>query len=166
MRIDQITDWNAANSPDVRLVLALFRARNHIWEANHLIVAEQGLTWAQSDTLVVLRLAPPPHVLRPSQMYDAIQVTSGGMTKVLKGLVAQGMVRRLADPRDARSQMVALTDAGKTRIEMLVDRLSQSNAALLDAVLSPDEQAQLSDMLARLCHSLDNPDKSNKQETT
>ena len=163
MRFDQISDWSAVNSPDVRLVLALFRARNHIWEDNQRIVAAQGLTWAQFDTLVVLRLAAPPHALRPSQMYDAIQVTSGGMTKVLKGLVERGLVERLSDPQDARSQLVQITEAGKIRIEALVDQLSHANSALLDAVLSPKEQVQFTEMLFRLCTYLDTP---HAKETT
>ena len=63
--------------------------------------------------LAALRRVGPPYELAPTDLYTALERSSGGMTKMLKRLEALGFVSRVADPEDRRSNLVRLTDTGK-----------------------------------------------------
>ena len=115
MHQDTREHWPIIGETAARIVESLFRSRNHIWENDHRIVDEFGLTWAQFMTLVALRKAPPPHRLSPTELYTAVQVTSGGLTKVLDGLEADGYVRRRGQPI-RRSEPVRPIDARGRRL--------------------------------------------------
>ena len=70
------------------------------------------LTRNDYSVLAALRRAGPPYELAPSQLYSGLEISSGGMTKMLKRLEKLGFVKRARDPEDARSTLVALTPSG------------------------------------------------------
>jgi len=49
----------------------------------------------------------------PSRLARAFQVTKGAMTNTLQRLEAQGLVKIVADPADARAKLVEITAAGR-----------------------------------------------------
>jgi len=149
------TDWAIMNDSAVRTMLALFRARNHIWDNNLIIVQKFGLTWAQFVTLSALRQMPPPHQLLPTQLYGAVQVTSGGMTKVLEVLVGRGLLTRVRNPDDARSAFAQLTAKGIELVDTAAQEVGKANAVIIDNTLTPDEHAQLDRLVDKLCQGFD-----------
>ena len=62
--------------------------------------------------LATLQRAGPPYELSPSDLYTALERSSGGMTKMLKRLEKLGLIRRTPALNDGRSRLVALTDEG------------------------------------------------------
>jgi len=70
------------------------------------------LTPADYSVLAALRRTGAPYRASPSSLYNILQRSSGGMTKMLKRLESRGLVRRSPDPRDGRGSLVALTRAG------------------------------------------------------
>ncbi|MFI7638472.1 MarR family winged helix-turn-helix transcriptional regulator [Nonomuraea sp. NPDC049400] len=76
-------------------------------------LAELGLTYAEFDVLAALSRAAPPHRMKPSELSKALFLTSGGISNVLQRLAAAGYVEREANPGDARSRWVQLTDEGR-----------------------------------------------------
>jgi DNA-binding MarR family transcriptional regulator len=70
------------------------------------------LTPNDYNVLATLQRTGPPYELSPSDLYTALERSSGGMTKMLKRLEKLGLVRRTPDPDDGRSTLVGLTDAG------------------------------------------------------
>jgi DNA-binding MarR family transcriptional regulator len=154
--------WDVISTTTGRIVRTLFRSRNHIWDNDHRIVERLGLTWAQFDTLVALRRRPPPHRLSPTELYDAVQVTSGGLTKMLDGLEQQGYLIRMDNPSDRRSRFAELTSGGKRLVEKIVDELIRTNGGIFDHALSSDEQQELARLLEKLCAALDRPDASDQ----
>lgn len=144
-------DWPKSKRPAAaRVVGNLFRSRNVIWENDHKVVAQFGLTWSQFQTLMALRSAGPDFVLAPTQLYDAAQVSSGGLTKMLHGLSDQGHVERLDNPQDKRSKLVRLTPAGADVVERAVHALMDTNKALIGSILDAQEFEQLAQLLEKL----------------
>jgi DNA-binding MarR family transcriptional regulator len=84
-------------------------------------------------------------------------VTQPAMTGLVNRLEGEGLVRRSADPTDARAALVALTDAGRAfvdarraeRVRVLgarVQRLSEADRrAILDALPALDRLSNLPD---------------------
>jgi DNA-binding MarR family transcriptional regulator len=72
-------------------------------------LAELGLTYAEFDVLAALRRSGP---LKPSELSRSLYLTSGGTSNVLQRLTTSGYVEREADPDDARSRWVRLSDTG------------------------------------------------------
>jgi DNA-binding MarR family transcriptional regulator len=84
-------------------------------------------------------------------------VTQPAMTGLVNRLEAEGLVRRSADPTDARAALVALTEAGRGFVEARraermrvlaarVERLPDADRrAILDALPALDRLSNLSD---------------------
>jgi DNA-binding MarR family transcriptional regulator len=70
------------------------------------------LTPSDYAVLSTLRSAGPPYQLSPSELYTALERSSGGMTKMLKRLEGVGLIERIPDPEDGRSTRVVLTEPG------------------------------------------------------
>lgn len=155
MHQDTREHWPIIGETAARIVETLFRSRNHIWENDHRIVDEFGLTWAQFMTLVALRKAPPPHRLSPTELYSAVQVTSGGLTKVLDGLEADGYVRRLANPSDGRSRFAQLTPKGSRLVETIITELVKVNGDIFSEAMTEAECSELARLLQKLSVVLD-----------
>ena len=71
------------------------------------------------------------------------------MVATINELAEQGLVERAPDPADRRRNIVSLTAAGRRHLRRLEKQLAESQDALL-APLSPEERAQLTDLLSRL----------------
>jgi DNA-binding MarR family transcriptional regulator len=75
-------------------------------------VAPFDLTPSDYTVLAALRRVGPPYEASPSALYNVLERSSGGMTKMLKRLEALGLIRRAPDPEDGRGSLVALTKRG------------------------------------------------------
>ena len=76
------------------------------------VLAPFGLSSGDYGVLAALRRAGPPYQLSPSKLYNRLQHSSGGMTKILKRLEEQQLVERAPDPLDGRGSVVSLTEKG------------------------------------------------------
>lgn len=95
-----------------------------------------GLTPADYTVLAALRRVGPPYRSSPSRLYNVLERSSGGMTKMLKRLERRGFIERSADPDDGRGALVALTPAGLAAQERAFEALltrSHEVLAPLDA---------------------------------
>src|SRR5919197_5192390 len=105
-----------------------------------------GLQPGWFDLLAALRRAGEPYELNPTQLMDAMMLSSGGVTKRLDRLVDAGLVARRADPADRRGTLVGLTRRGKA----VVDRAIETHVANEKRLLSPlssAERRSLDDLL-------------------
>ena len=147
-------NWPGTPTPTTRIVGGLFRSRNYVWDNDHRIVADYGLTWTQFVTLTALRSTEPDFTLSPTQLYDAAQASSGGITKMVHGLSDAGLVERIPNPEDKRSRLVRLTPKGAQLAEEVVAQLIVTNTELFSGILSQDEREQLADLLGKLSTGL------------
>lgn len=142
--------WPKERPAEARIVPGLFRSRNFIWDNDHRIVESHGVSWSQFLALSALRSAAPDFTLSPTQLYQAAQVTSGGMTKMMHGLADLGMIERVENPDDGRSRLVRLTPQGADLAEAIVEQLVQVNKALIGGILDGDEAEELARLLRKL----------------
>ena len=106
---------------------------------------ETGLALADFDVLA--QLAGAGGELRMTDLAARALISRSGMTRRIERLVADGLVRRAIHGPDARGVVVALTDAGVTRLretapvhargvaELFVARLDDQELALLEEAL-------------------------------
>lgn len=91
-------------------------------------LADLGLTYAEFDVLAALRRSGQ---LKPSELSRSLYLTSGGTSNVLQRLTTVGYVEREADPDDARSRRVRLSDKGTT----VTDRAMAMSVRLHEEIL-------------------------------
>lgn len=113
------------------------------------VYAEHGLNQAQFGVLAALRRAGPPYRLSPTALYESLLISSGAMTNRLDRLTAAGLVRRVPDPRDGRSLLVALTPKGRRLIDRVLTLHYDNERRLLES-LSDEEREALTGILRRL----------------
>ena len=104
------------------------------------IYAEHGLNHAQFGVLAALRRSGPPFRLSPTELYSSLLITSGAVTNRLERLTAAGLVRRVPDPADGRSLLVALTPKGLRLIDRLVELHYAREAELLESLGARDRE--------------------------
>jgi DNA-binding MarR family transcriptional regulator len=113
------------------------------------VYARHGLNQALFGVLAALRRAGPPYCLSPTELYNSLLISSGAMTNRLDRLRTAGHIKRIADPVDGRSKLVALTPKGKRLIDRILAPHYENEQQLL-APLTPDERAQLAGLLRLL----------------
>jgi DNA-binding MarR family transcriptional regulator len=76
---------------------------------------EHGISFGDYDVLLRLARAPERR-LRMSELARRVMISPSGLTRVVDGLVEEGLVERQRAPDDARVVYARLTDAGHTRV--------------------------------------------------
>lgn len=100
-----------------------------------------GISGSDMRVLLALRRSGPPYVKRPTDLFRALLVTSGAVTKKVDRLVAAGFAERLQDPGHHGGFLVRLTRQGLQAVDETVDRLAkQSMLAPAMARLTPEER--------------------------
>ncbi len=113
-----------------------------------------GLQRGEFDVLATLRRSGAPYALCPTDLFEALMVSSGGMTNRLDRLEKAGLIRRAPNPEDRRGTLVSLTDDGLALIDRLVP-LHVDNEARALAPLSREELETLDGLLGKLIDGLD-----------
>ncbi|MCX4091468.1 MarR family transcriptional regulator [Nocardia sp. alder85J] len=119
--------------------------------------AEYGLNGPDYVALATLRLADRPGGVSQRWLMRELGLTSGTISTRVDRLVNQGLVARTPDETDRRNTLIALTDTGRE----LLDRVTPAHLDTEDrmlAALTPDERAQLADLLRRLLTSYEGTD--------
>ena len=117
------------------------------------LFAQAGLQPGEFDVLATLRRSGKPYMLSPTQLYEALMISSGGMTNRLDRLERAGLVERRPDANDRRGKLIALTDVGKRVIDETIGRHVANEERLLSA-LTPAEQERLNTLLRKLIAGL------------
>ncbi|HEX6994275.1 MAG TPA: MarR family transcriptional regulator [Gammaproteobacteria bacterium] len=108
-----------------------------------------GLQQGEFDVLATLRRAGAPYALSPTDLFEALMISSGGMTNRLDRLEKAGLIARSRNPEDRRGTIVSLTERGLELINRIIP-LHVENQARAIAALSQTEQKQLCDLLSKL----------------
>ena len=153
-----IGEWQAVR-PDLELApMATFgrlgRLHTHANRAIDAVFERHGLTIGEFDVLAALRRALEPRALTPTALSRLLMLSPAGMTNRLDRLEAAGLIERRPDPKDGRSSLVVLTDAGRQRVDAAVAEHLDNESSLL-AGLSPAERRTLDELLRKLLASLE-----------
>ena len=113
-----------------------------------------GLVRWQFDMLATLRRSGAPFCLSPTALFSALMITSGTMTHRLKLLEASELIVRLANPDDARSMLVQLSEKGLALIDRVVEVHVENERQIL-AALPEKTRQELDNALSLLMLSLE-----------
>src|SRR5260221_10910318 len=93
------------------------------------LLCQQRYRVSGSDmrVLFALRRGGPPYVKRPTDLFKALLVTSGAMTKKVDRLEDLGMVERLQDPGHLGGFLVRLTKKGLHVADEMVEILANES---------------------------------------
>jgi DNA-binding MarR family transcriptional regulator len=93
-----------------------------------------GLQTGELYVLLALRRSGKPYELRPTDLFRALLVTSGAMTKRVARLQKGGLILRVSANDDGRSELVRLTakglataDRGITEIAKVVENVTEAS---------------------------------------
>lgn len=117
------------------------------------VFARHGLDTGGFDVLSTLLRSGEPYQLRPTELYQSLMISSGGLTDRLNRLERAGLISRAPSEEDARSLLVRLTPLGKERAEGAFREDMAVERALLGG-LSEDEIESLAHLLSKLAASL------------
>jgi DNA-binding MarR family transcriptional regulator len=143
-------NWPKAATPTFEVCLSVHRLSDLGRANGQKLASRHGLSLTEIDVLAALRRAALPHELSPTELYSAVLISSGGLTKVLHGLERRGLISRVADDVDRRSRRVRLTPAGKALAERTVAAVQASDEERFSKALSTAEMARLATLLRKL----------------
>nr|WP_320132934.1 MarR family transcriptional regulator [uncultured Holophaga sp.] len=109
--------WPQLASPAFAVSVQVQRLARLLEEGARRTLGAFALSTTEFEVLAAMRAHPAPFQLTPSELYDAVLISSGGLTKVLKGLESRRLVDRPQSSDDRRSRPIRLTPEGRTLIE-------------------------------------------------
>jgi DNA-binding MarR family transcriptional regulator len=113
------------------------------------LAADHGLTTRDYEVLLYLAQAEGRR-LPMSALAERTMLTRSGITRLIDGLVATGLIERVGCPNDARISYAQLTDAGHEKLR----RAGCSHIASINRLFverfSCEELATLAELLGRL----------------
>jgi DNA-binding MarR family transcriptional regulator len=148
-------NWPQAVTPISHLMVRIFRFSTLILDNATRQVSAHGLTFTEFEVLAALRGTPSPHELQPTSLYDAVLISSGGLTKVLRSLEARGLITRSAGVSDRRSKPVRLTAKGRALAQRAMADVLRSDGELITTGLSETEIERMTRLLRKLLPSLE-----------
>jgi DNA-binding MarR family transcriptional regulator len=95
------------------------------------------------------------NALTPTELYDAIVFSSGGMTKVLKKLEDRGYILRKPSQNDKRSLLVCITPLGSELVVESLQAIATQKEKIFN-ILTQKEKKELNHILEKLTRSLYN----------
>jgi DNA-binding MarR family transcriptional regulator len=147
--------WPDAVTPISQLMVRIYRVGSLIHEKSMECAAAHELTFAEFEVLATLRGTKPPNELMPTELYNAVLMSSGGLTKVLHGLEKRGLIVRTDGKSDRRNKPVRLTAKGRGLAERaMADILKSAGASILSG-LSQSEVERSTRLLRKLLASLE-----------
>lgn len=127
----------------------ILRLHDVILKAFNKAFKAHGLKYANYAVLATLRSSGRPYEMTPTALQEMMVLTSGGLSKLLARIEADGFIERSIESSDRRSVIVRLTEKGR----VIADRAMRTQAKVeheLIATLSMAEREALSSMLRRL----------------
>lgn len=112
------------------------------------------LTPWQFDVLATLRRSGEPFQLSPTQLLQAVMLSSGAMTNRIDRLEQKGLVKRSPDPNDRRGVLIGLTAKGRRLVDRAVaSRFEEARENL--ACLGDGESEPLAESLRKMLNALE-----------
>jgi DNA-binding MarR family transcriptional regulator len=148
-------NWPEAATPISQLMVQVYRLASLVRDHATAQVDRYGLTLFEFDVLVALRGVAPPYELVPTELYNVVPISSGGLTKVLHGLQRRGLISRAQNKLDRRSKPIRLTAKGRDTVEWAMEDVLKSDAKLISKGLSERDLAHVTRLLRKLLGTIE-----------
>ena len=120
-----------------------------------------GISGPEMRVLFSLRRAGAPFVRRPTDLFRALLVTSGAITKQVDRLQAAGFVVRIPDPSFGGGFLIQLTKKGRKAADEMIEAVSTRGLmARATKDFSPQEIQDAMQLCERLLTTLELDDPS------
>ena len=113
------------------------------------LIVQHGMTARDYEVLLYLAQSDD-HRLPMSALSERTRLTRSGITRLVEGLVAQGLIERVSCESDARISYARLTGSGYAKLKDAGCTHVAGIERLFLAHFSPDELEQLAGLLGRL----------------
>lgn len=146
---DVLVAWPDVDPLVEKIVSRIERIGRLIDKAALVNLERVGLTNGEFHVLLELWRGDRSH----GALCRDLMSSTGAMTNRLDKLEGAGLVQRRRDPNDRRGVLLALTDAGRKRLDEYIELQGGRERGLLD-VLGPTEKQELESLLRKLHLSL------------
>ena len=132
--VEEITEQWQRERPDIdldRFLLAIYLQRlGRIIQQDFERLCQSDYRMRSSDVrlLLALRRRGPPYAQRPTDLFRALLITSGAVTKQVDRLVARKFVVRLPDPDYRKGFLVKLTEKGLRFVDRVANQIADGTA--------------------------------------
>ncbi|AFY92113.1 MarR family winged helix-turn-helix transcriptional regulator [Chamaesiphon minutus] len=130
------------------------RLSKHLERSVQATVAEFELNLGEFDVLATLRRSGHPYQLSPTDLFNAMMVSSGTMTHRIDRLERAEWVKRIPDPNDRRGTLILMTNEGLSLIDRAV-AAHVANAHHMLRALETSEREMLALLLRKLLISFE-----------
>jgi DNA-binding MarR family transcriptional regulator len=154
--VDDVESAWLSERPDLDLAMAATLLRmeraNHLHEARVQTISKTiGLQTGELYVLLALRRSGKPYELRPTDLFRALLVTSGAMTKRVARLQDGGFILRVSANDDGRSELVRLTAKGLATADRGIEQIGHVvKQVKIESGLTSQEIATLDQSLRKL----------------
>lgn len=143
--VDKILAQWAKEKPDMDTLAMgvmgrLARLTKHLEQEIAQCHKAYGLKPGEFDVLATLRRSGAPYRLTPSDLLDAMMLTSGAMTNRLDRLEVKGLIIREHSQKDRRSVQVCLTPKGISTLAQVLSSHVETQKRLLNKLARNDQQ--------------------------
>jgi DNA-binding MarR family transcriptional regulator len=136
------------------LVYRLIYLNERYMAAMNSRLRKQGLTLGSYGVLACLRRHGEPYAMSPTALYQALSLSSGGVSNLLEKMEKDQLVKRSPDPGDRRGVLVKLTNRGKVIADEAAAMEAESETAFI-ADISDAELGTLNAILRRALIQMD-----------
>jgi DNA-binding MarR family transcriptional regulator len=147
--------YNTTAKRDEFKVFALTLPINLIYkdmysETENFIKTNYDLLHSHIDVLASLHFNG--NALSPTELYDAMLFSSGGMTKILNKLEERNLIKREPSLNDKRSILICLTVEGEILVKECIEKIAKAKQNVFE-VLNDEEKENLKNILEKVIYS-------------
>ena len=133
----------------VKLFLLAARSHHHTFEKH---VGDFGVHRSQHRILMYLSMHTD-EMITQKDIAANFQISAAAVAVSVRKLEEEGLISRIADENDNRSNVITLTDRGRQIVDQTKTLISKIDEAMF-AGFDDEEIAQFSAYLARLCDNI------------
>lgn len=148
-----VQELNSEIAPDALRLMEKLRMVSHaLHQIGEVSLADADLSYARFRLLMRLLFCEEFEgrvELNPSEISEKQGVSRNTVSSLIRDLEGEGLIERHLDQKDRRRFNICLTEDGRSRVRAHAGQHFQIIANRF-SVLTPEEQAQLNDLLTKL----------------
>lgn len=140
-----------AYNESIKISIPFFMLHKSIFEeGENILTSKYKINQSELDVLGSLfYLSEENFTQSPTQLYEKLLFSSGGMTKILKKLEEKKLIKRVENKDDKRSKLVQITSRGKDITNKALKEMLEIEEGYYKK-LSKEEQEKFKELLEKM----------------